>query len=190
MGAVSDKQFAAIKQYLADGGAAILSLPFGTKDENGFPRKTPLSDELLKAGYSNLTVIEKVDGATVKELIQKGTIRPTIEQKSGETGWALRMRKNDGRFFLHILNRDLEPIAHEALTGAFGNGRILKDFKKTNQGGEVSYLIHADIPENLELASPECGSIKKPVKAEKTSDGTILSFDLSDFTLYSVVQQS
>ena len=189
MGAVSDQQYSAIKEYLADGGIAIVSLPFGTRDENGFKREIPLSEELLDAGYSNLTVIEKVDDSVVKDLIKAGKIQPTIEQTAGETGWALRMRVNEGRLFLHILNRDLEPIAHEALTGAFGNGRILKDFKKTNKGGEVSYLIHADIPENLELASPECGSIKKPVRAEKTKDGIKLTFDMSDFTLYAVVQE-
>ena len=58
VGCVSDDQLKAVKTYLSKGGKAWLALPFGTHDEKGFKRATPLSEQLLKGKYKNLVVID------------------------------------------------------------------------------------------------------------------------------------
>lgn len=58
LGCVSKQQFKVIKEYLEDGNTAWISLPFGTHDEKGVRRDTPLSEELIKNKYENLNMIE------------------------------------------------------------------------------------------------------------------------------------
>ena len=69
---VSDSQFEAIKMYLSGGGAAWLALPFGTHNEEGYKRKSPLSNALLKSRYKNLVVVDTVTASDpMKKLIQR-----------------------------------------------------------------------------------------------------------------------
>ncbi|MDY3286912.1 MAG: alpha-amylase family protein [Eubacteriales bacterium] len=192
MGVVSDAQFEAIEAYLAAGGRAILKLPFGTRDEQGFLRPEPLSAKLLAKGYAGLTVTDADAEDALSAMLESGVIRPAITQTEGETTWAMRLRRNDGRFFLHILNRALKSVPHPTVrvTETHGGGQIIADIEKTNCGGRVSVILRVPVPERLELRTPERGRLAFPVETEKLADGgTKLTFDLSDITLYAVVQE-
>ena len=89
----------------------ILSLPFGIRDEKGYLREKPLSEELLNKGYKGLVLLENVDSAdasVVSRLISENHIVPRIRQTEGDPTWAVRIRKHKDKLVMHVLNRALK----------------------------------------------------------------------------------
>jgi hypothetical protein len=195
-GVVSDEQYEAIKKFLENGGKVIMALPFGTKDAKGFPRSKPLSEELIKANYPGLTIIDNdlIDETRVKELIEKNIIVPRIRQVEGEATWAVRIRKHGDKLVMHILNRALEAIPHPDLTAAMSSGNILKDIKAVNKGEKVSYIVDisdlTDKWDNLCFMSPETGSVKREVTVEAIDNNKVkITINPKDIILYGIIQE-
>jgi hypothetical protein len=194
-GVVSDAQFNAIKAFLEKGGKVILSLPFGIRDEKGYLREKPLSEELLNKGYKGLVLLENVDSAdasVVSRLISENHIVPRIRQTEGDPTWAVRIRKHKDKLVMHVLNRALEAIPHPSLTSSLGPQKILKDFKAVHKNDVITYEVNIDgiVDEwnNLTFMTPETGSVKHEVKTEMISDRLVrVSINVKDLVLYGII---
>jgi len=192
VGSVSEKQFAAIRSYLSAGNIVWLALPFGTHDEKGFPRKRPLSDELLKAGHKNLRVIDSaVSSHPLEKLISAGKFRPLIKQVKGDTRWVARVRLHGDRPVIHFMNTGLvaAPDVIKDLSGV----PLIKDIDSDVRDNDCIYeLDTARIRlTDLSLLSPELKGEKRPVHLSKAANGRITAqIDLSQVKIYAVAQSA
>lgn len=185
MGCVSAGQFAAIKRYLAGGGVAWMALPFGTHDEKGFARTTPLSDE-LKGRYKGLMMIDSAVSATpLEKLTAAGKFKPVLKQLKGDTRWAARIRMYEGKgAAIHLMNAGLkaEPDTINDLSGI----PMMKDIVSLVKDNQLEYEFDSSRLKlsTLHLMSPELGDEKRPVVV---ANGTI-RLDLAGVAIYGVVQ--
>ncbi len=193
-GVVSNDQFEAIKAFLNQSGKVIIVLPFGTKDEKGFVREKPLSDELIKNAYPGLTLIENhlADEDIVNQLIKKEIIKPRVRQIQGDETWAVKIRKHEGHLVMHLLNRAIEAIAHPELTTPYSGGKILYDINAANKQETLSYIIKTDSMtgsfKDLYFMSPETGSVIRDVAVEQVNEEEIkITFNVKDIKLYGIV---
>ena len=189
VGCVSDKQFAAIQSYLAKGGHAWLALPFGTHNEKGFTRATPLSAALLKGKYKNLHIIASaVSSESLKELIVAGTFKPVIRQLKGDNRWAVRIRLYNGKAAIHFMNGGLLPVPDEVkdLSGV----PLIKDIDSLIKDNGLSYEISTDIRlSQLSLMSPELGEAKRVATICATGkERTVVNINLEGIKIYAVAQ--
>ncbi|HOP11549.1 MAG TPA: hypothetical protein PK629_08660 [Oscillospiraceae bacterium] len=194
VGCVSNAQYQAICEFLRLGGKAVVRLPFGTHDENGFIREMPLSDELLTAGYQNLIIAEDKAETMLPHLIKTGLINPVITQFCGDPRWALRVRQHQGNLILHLLNRALEAVPSSELKNAMMNEKILESIQSNITDHHVEYILDfsktaCPIWKTAYLLSPETGDEKQPVKIETLGENKIkISADLSPIKIYGVIQ--
>ena len=192
---LSDIQFIAINEYLAQGGRAWIRLPFGTHDEKGFRRKNSLSEVLLNKEYEGLTITDEALGAKMlSTFIASGKVKPRIKQLSGYQGWAARLRVHSDGVMLHLMNRSMEGVPHPTLKEE-GGSNILLDVLSTSENGLTEFLIDFDglgsTWDSADAISPEIGSEKRIVTIQKLSDTQVkVAFDLTGIKVYCVVQPS
>jgi hypothetical protein len=183
MGCVSDRQFAAIKTYLAKGGTAWMALPFGTHDEKGFARKTPLSNE-LKGHYKGLTIIDSAVSSTpLQTMIAKGKFHPVLKQIKGDARWAARVRVYEGKgAVIHFMNAGLEalPDTINDLSGI----PLMKDIVSLVKDNQLEYEVDTTRLKlsSLQLMSPELGDEKRPA----VLDNRTLKVDLTGVAIYGI----
>lgn len=189
LGVVSDKQFAAIKSYLSKGGTAWVALPFGTHDEKGFKRSTPLSQELLKSKYKNLTVIDTVlNSSPIKKMLETGKFKPIIKNVKGDERWVARLRTYNGKTVIHFMNAGLVAVADSIndLSGVPLMKDIVSDIKDNNMSFEINT---SRVPlQNLSLISPELNEQKRTVAISRKGDKATISIDCSGIDIYAVAQ--
>lgn len=189
---VSDAQFKAISSYLASGGNAWLALPFGTHDEKGNKRTTPLSNQLTKAYNKRITVIDSaLNSDPLSGLIQSKKISPVIRQTSGDGRWAARIRLYDGEFAMHFVNTAMKPIPHQDIKDN-GGVPIIQDIDSLITDNTLSYEIKGSaLPgEQYVLLSPELKDKNRKVTAGKGKKGyQVLDIDLSGIKVYGVLQK-
>ncbi|MES3017257.1 MAG: hypothetical protein V4721_05740 [Bacteroidota bacterium] len=191
-GCISDKQFMSITSYLEKGGSAWIALPFGTHDEKGFKRTSPLSDRLLKSNYRNLTIIttSAITGNPLTDLIQRGKFTPLMRQTAGGSGWAARFRIYKNKAVIHFMNSQMEGIPHPKVKDVPGNA-ILSGINSKIINNELQYEIQKGAPDlaGLKLLSPEIGDEKRDIKLEKLKNGNmLLSVNLNKIMVYAVAQ--
>lgn len=190
VGCVSDKQFAAIKSYLAAGGIAWLALPFGTHDEKGFVRKAPLSAALMMKRYKNLYLIESAVSSTpLSKLISAGKFQPVIKQLKGDKRWAARIRFYKGKAVIHFMNTALYPLPDEVkdLSGI----PLIKDIDSLIKDNELVYEINTAKFQfdALVVMSPELNDQQRPVKINTTNkEYTTVMVNLDGVKIYAVAQ--
>jgi len=183
MGCVSDRQFAAIKTYLAKGGTAWMALPFGTHDEKGFARKTPLSNE-LNGHYKGLLMIDSAVSSTpLEKMIATGKFRPVLKQIKGDTRWAARIRIYEGKgTVIHFMNAGLEatPDTVNDLSGI----PLMKDIVSLVKDNQLEYEVDTTRIKlsPLHLMSPELGGERRPVAV----DNQILKVNLTGVAIYGI----
>ena len=191
LGVVSNTQFKAIKTYLSKGGKAWLILPFGTHDEKGFRRTTPLSDELTAKRYKNLVIL---DNSPVSEklinLTTKGTFKPLVRQVSGDKGWTVRIHFNDNKPVFHFLNSAMVPVPHPSIRDSGGTA-ILKDIDSAIRNNLITYKINTNlIPlSSLSLLSPELDDKSRKIEIMgSTGEFSIIRVNLDGVKVYAVGQ--
>lgn len=191
IGCVSESQFKAIKAYLSQGGKVWLAIPFGTHDEKGFKRATPLSEELLKSKYKNLFLIDTAtDSNPLKQLIQKGRFRPVLKQLSGDERWAARIRFYSGKPVIHFLSSGLVPVPHASIKDITGVP-VLKDIETNIQDNNLIYEINTKkvpIP-TMSIMSPELGGERRSVRIHDLKSGrSRIEINLEGIEIYAVIQ--
>ena len=183
MGCVSDRQFAAIKTYLAKGGTAWMALPFGTHDEKGFARKTPLSNE-LNGHYKGLLMIDSAVSSTpLEKMIATGKFRPVLKQIKGDTRWAARIRIYEEKgTVIHFMNAGLEatPDTVNDLSGI----PLMKDIVSLVKDNQLEYEVDTTRIKlsSLHLMSPELGGERRPVAV----DNQTLKVNLTGVAIYGI----
>lgn len=191
VGCVSDKQLGVIKTYLSKGGIAWLALPFGTHDEKGFVRATPLSNELIKGRHKNLVIIDSAVAATpLQKLITSGKFHPLIKQIKGDNRWAVRIRLYNGKPVLHFMNTALKPIPHPTIKDISGIP-VLKALDSNITDNELEYEIdNAALPfSDLSVMSLELNDVKRPVSIiRKGTTPVVVKFNLEGVKVYAVAQ--
>ena len=191
VGCVSDDQLKAVKTYLSKGGKAWLALPFGTHDEKGFKRATPLSEQLLKGKYKNLVVIDSaIKGDSLNKLIADGKFKPVLRQVGGDKGWVARIRFHKDKPVIHFMNTALIGVPHPTIKDNAGV-YILKDIKSKVENNDLKFEINSDKVELADLAvlSPELGTDKRPVDIQRGRRGySTLSVNLNNIDVYAVAQ--
>jgi hypothetical protein len=192
VGCVSDNQLKAIKTYLSKGGKAWLGLPFGTHDEKGFKRASPLSSELTEGRYKNLTLVAPATKSDdLKRLISEEKFKPVMRQLSGDARWAARIRLYAGKPVIHFMNTALIAIPHPAIKDHHGQF-ILKDIDSAITDNDLKYEVNMEkIPlSSLSIMSPELGTEQRLVRINKTNAGyASLLFNLKGIKAYAVVQK-
>ncbi len=190
-GCVSDSQFNAIKRFLSSGGTVWMALPFGTHDEVGNKRKVPLSAELTGKKYRNLIIIKTISVSDpLAELIKRGRFRKIINQISGDTRWAVRIRTHEGRAVLHFLNRGLVAVPHPEIKD-MGGLPVLKEIDSDTADNKLSYEINTDLVplSSLSVLSPETGENLSEAELIRRARGHyMLNVDLTGIKIYAVVQ--
>jgi hypothetical protein len=190
VGCVSEQQFKALQSYLAAGGKAWMSLPFGTHDEKGFKRMSPLSDQLVKAKYKNLLFVDSVTKSDVLEkMLAEGRLQPVLRQVSGEKGWVARVRSYKGKPVIHLMNTALTGIPHPTIKDNAGIS-ILADIGSKIQNNALQFKINtAQLKlSGLKVMSPELGDEQRKVSIGKAEKGyAILDFDLNKVKVYAEI---
>ena len=191
LGCVSDAQFNAIHNYLSKGGIMWVSLPFGTHDENGFYRKTPLSEKLLKGRYKNLVFIDSItkNNDSYLELIKNGKLKPTIKQTVGENGWKVRFRMYEDKPVIHFMNSKLKAIPHPTAKD-IEQTPVLNSIESMIQNNLIAFEIDAKKINisDLNLYSPELGDINRKIAFSRSNDKLIMKVDLNGIKVYAVAQ--
>ncbi|MDN3656845.1 hypothetical protein QWZ08_14455 [Ferruginibacter paludis] len=188
VGCVSDKQFVAIKTYLTKGRIAWLALPFGTHDEKGFVRATPLSAELVKGRHKNLVMIESAVAATpLQKLIISGKFQPLIKQIKGDKRWAVRTRLYNGKPVLHFMNTALKPIPHPTIKDISGIP-VLKALDSNITDNVLEYVINSNKINlvGVSVMSPELSNAKRIVDIVKSKNYSTIKVDLEGIKVYAV----
>jgi hypothetical protein len=190
IGCVSDKQFTAIKTYLAAGNTAWLALPFGTHDEKGFPRQQPLSQELLRTKTKNLHLIDSaVSSNPLEKLIAANKFTPIIKQLKGDPRWAARIRLHDGKPVIHFMNTGLMALPDD-IKDLWGTP-LMKDIDSLVKDNDCIYEVNSknlNLNE-LTLLSPELKDTKRPVQIDRTKKSSAtLHIDLDQVKIYAVAQ--
>jgi hypothetical protein len=192
VGCVSDKQMAALKSYLTKGGVAWVSLPFGTHDDKGFKRATPLSVTLMNGKHKNLVMIETASSSTpLQKLIAEGKFKPLIKQVKGDAGWAARLRIYNGEPVIHFMNTALTAVPHPTIKDNAGLA-ILADINSKVADNKLTYEINTAKLHftKLGLKTPELGNTVKPVDVSQGKNGhTIIHVDLTGVKVYAVAQK-
>lgn len=191
VGCVSDKQFKAVKDYLAKDGIVWLTLPFGTYNEKGFKRLIPLSEGLIKGKYKNLIILDtKSSSDPLKKLIAESRFKPVLTQLSGDSRWAARIRFYDNKPVIHFMNTALVAIPHPTLKDNSGIP-ILKNINSLISDNDLSYKIDIDkiLLSKLSILSPELGEHEKNVVTNNTGkDNSSIKINLDGVKVYAVLQ--
>jgi hypothetical protein len=191
LGCVSESQFKALKSYLSKGGAGWLALPFGTHDEKGFKRETPLSAELLKHNYKNLVVVDTATkGDPLHMLISKGTFQPVIKQLSGDTRWAVRIRIHHDKPVIHFMNTAMIAIPHPVLKDVPGIP-VLNDIGSKIEDNNLTYEINTTRFKLTQLSamSPELGEKVTAVGIRKVKERiSTINVNLTGVKVYAIAQ--
>jgi hypothetical protein len=189
IGCVSDKQFNAIRNYLAKGGIAWLALPFGTHDDKGFKRTAPLSDKLLANHYKNLLVIETATKAdTLSKLIVEKRFKPIVKQVAGGSGWVTRVRHYGDKPVIHLMNTAITAIPHPLLKDGQGNA-VLNDMTSKVTDNNLRFEIDTKrlSLNGLTVQTPELGEEKRQATVQQKNGSSILGVDLSNINVYAVI---
>ncbi len=190
LGCVSDAQWQAIKTFLSRGGMVWLRLPFGTHDERGYKRKTPLSDVLLTARYKNLILIPPAGASNpVDDLVERKAFRPVLQQVDGDRSWAARIRFYRNQPVIHLLNTGLIAVPHPDINDGAGVP-VLKDVDALAGTGVVTYRIDTEkFPLSaLLLKSPEIDGERKVDIRRSRDHQAIVHIDLTGVKMYAVMQ--
>ncbi|MES2378859.1 MAG: hypothetical protein V4553_19865 [Bacteroidota bacterium] len=186
---VSDKQFNAISNYLAKGGIAWLALPFGTHDDKGFKRTSPLSEKLLASHYKNLVIVETATKAdTLDKLITEKRFKPILKQVAGGSGWVARVRHYGNKPVIHFMNTTITAIPHPVLKDGQGNA-VLKDMESKITDNNLRFEIDAKRLSlgNLTVRSPELEAQERRATVQQKNSLTTLSVNLSNINVYAVI---
>lgn len=179
MGCVSNSQYKALCEFLKQGGTVWLTLPFGTHDEKGNKRITPLSVDLLKRKYKGLITANHLNA-----------LRPAIKQTAGDRHWAIRARKHKNKTVLHFLNTRLVANPHPTIKDKAGLP-ILQSIQSNNNNTTIQIEINTRIIpiSSLQLASPELEGQQRPITiTQKSRHIALLHIDLSGINIYAVAQ--
>ena len=191
VGCVSDAQFNAIQNYLSKGGIMWVSFPFGTHDEKGFKRKTPLSEQLLKKRYKNLLIIDSItkNKESFSTLIKNGNLIPTIQQTAGEEGWKVRFRKYGNKPVIHFMNSKLKAIPHPTAKD-IGQAPVLNNIESLIQNNLIEFEIDARKINfsDLKLYSPELDDKNREIIISRSNDKLKMKVDLNGIKVYALGQ--
>lgn len=187
---LSDGQYNAIEQYLLKGGIAWVALPFGTHDDKGLKRNTPLSGKLLRKKYRNLYIVETATKAQpIDTFITEGKFKPAINQVSGDAGWCVRARKYGNKTVLHFLNSKMKAHPHPTVKDISGQP-VINKIESTIVNNILVFEIDANrlpLPK-LELASPELYEDKREIVISTSGRHQIVKVDLSGLRVYAIAQ--
>jgi len=185
VGCVSEKQFQAIDAYLKKGGVIWLALPFGIKDEKGFKRAMPLSDELMRRKYKNLVIVDAETDDPLTKLITERKIKPALTQTSGDAGWAARIRFYNDKPVIHLLNTALVAVPHPTVKTASGVA-VLQDIHSKVSNNNLEFQIDTEKlnPSALTLMSPELDQLQRKIEVNKSR----FNVNLDGVDVYAVLQ--
>lgn len=185
VGCVSEKQFQAIDAYLKKGGVIWLALPFGIKDEKGFKRAVPLSDELMRRKYKNLVIVDAETDDPLTKLITERKIKPALTQTSGDAGWAARIRFYNDKPVIHLLNTALVAVPHPTVKTASGVA-VLQDIHSKVSNNNLEFQIDTEKlnPSALTLMSPELDQLQRKIEVNKSR----FNVNLDGVDVYAVLQ--
>lgn len=189
---VSDRQYEALKSYFSKGGVAWIALPFGTHDEKGFKRKTPLVEELLKQKFEGLHVVESAIVANpLERLISEKKFSPVLKQVSGDKRWAVRIRMHGNDPVIHFMNTALVAIPHPTIKDNSGVA-ILKDIDSAIEDNQLVYELNTSKIHlrHMEAVSPELGNTKREVKVLKGNGYATVGVDLAGVKVYATLQNT
>ncbi len=191
VGSLSDNQYNAIETYLSRGGNLWVSLPFGSHDEKGNRRATPLSDQLLRKRYRNLHLIDSIsDNEEVFQnfLATKG-FKPIMQQVSGDSGWIIRLRNYNGKKVVHFMNSKLNPVPHPTVKD-ISQSPVLDRIESLVINNHLLYEVDTkrfDV-DKLSLFSPELKDHFRPIRIYRKGGKTLMEVDLSGIRIYAVAQ--
>jgi hypothetical protein len=190
VGCVSTQQFQAIKTYLAAGGKAWMALPFGTHDERGFKLAVPLSEQLIKAKYKNLIIIDSITKSdSLGKLMAQGTFKPILKQIAGGKGWVARLRIYKDKPVIHFMNTMLIGIPHPTIKDN-GGVSILSDIGSKIADNNLQYEINTDRIKltGLKIMSPELADGQRAGAIQKGKNGySILNVNLNEVKVYAEI---
>ncbi|MFT3934449.1 MAG: twin-arginine translocation signal domain-containing protein [Chitinophagaceae bacterium] len=190
VGCVSDKQFTAIKTYLANGGIVWMALPFGTHDEKGFARTTALSEELKKGKHKNLSIITSaVSSQTLQQLIAAKEFKPIIRQTKGDNRWAVRLRMYNNKPVIHFMNTALLPTPHPTIKDTEGVP-VITQLNSKIKDNDLAYEIDTArfALGSMSVMSPELETTKRSVTIQAGSKSKAnLEVNLDGINVYAVV---
>ncbi|MDR3713751.1 MAG: twin-arginine translocation signal domain-containing protein [Puia sp.] len=141
VGCVSDRQFEAIREYLAAGGTAWMALPFGTHDEKGFARKKPLSDRLLKGRYKGLVRVESAIVTTAGT--ETTSLSPVAGVSAGAAAreTAVAIGSGGGPLAKLIASGKFKPVLRQLK----GDPRWAARIRTYEGGGAVLHFMNAGL---------------------------------------------
>lgn len=181
---LSDLQFAAIKAYLDKGGLAWLSLPFGTHDEKGFPRKLALSVDLLHRRYKTLSIVDSALAADpLQQQIASGKFQPYLKQVKGGNGWVARIRIYEGKPVIHFMNSALVAVAHPTVKDLSGVP-VLVDINSSVSDNRLAFTTTQGVFDlnGLSILSPELDGKTRTVELLRST----IHVNLEGVKLYAV----
>ncbi len=187
---LSQAQFDAISKYVAAGGKAFLAMPFGTHDEKGNLRKEPLSTILLRKKGQNLVIVDTSTKMNIlTQLITTGKFTPLLKLTGGDEGWAIRLRKYNGKPVIHFLSRKMIAVPHETAKD-MGGVPVLRSIKSGIHDNKLTIEIDHNRFNigDCKLMSPETGDEKRPVKVERMANTQKITVDLKGIRVYAVAQ--
>jgi len=168
-------------------------MPFGTHDDKGIKRKTPLSEELLSHRYKNLVLLDNATTSDpLEKLIQKGKFTPALKQLSGDKRWAARIRFHEGKPVIHFMNTALIAVPHPTLKDTRGIS-VLKDLKSKITDNNLTYEIDTKriALSQFCMMSPELGEEVRKVSISEVKHGiSTLNVNLEGIITYAVVQKA
>lgn len=187
---LSNKQYRAIEGYLRKGGTAWIAFPFGTHDETGKSRATPLSSHLLHQRFKNLHLFTSSENVSVLDRFMKeGKFQPAIRQTAGDTGWAIRIRFHKNQPVIHFLNMRLKAIPHPTITDMAGLP-VIQTIESSIKNNQLRFEIDRRKIRllNMRLLSPELKEVSRDVQISSNLHKQTLEVDLSKIRIYAVVQ--
>ena len=188
---LSDSQYDAIENYHSRGGILWLSLPFGTHDEKGNVRTTPLSERLLKKRRNNLKLIDSIsDNSEVfQQLVQDDGLNPIVRQISGDSGWVIRLRDYNGKKVVHFMNSRLKAIPHPSAQD-IGRSAVLDRIESEIADNLLRFEIDTKRfnTTKLSLYSPELEDHSREIRFSGVRGKTIMEVDLTGIRIYAVAQ--
>lgn len=193
---MSDRQADALRAFLAAGGKAVVSPPLGSHDERGFARAAPLHEELRggREPTRALVLVRDGEGAAevLERLVSSSVLVPRVRVIAGPENWAVRIRVNDDRLVIHLLNRGLQGTEHPDIRGRPSTSRVLHRIVGAESTEPLELLVEHPLAlwRSATLASPELpGRRDVRVTRSGSAPGAVrLSIDLRGIRIYAMIR--
>jgi hypothetical protein len=192
---VSDVEYSNVQRFVESGGNVWIVPPFGTHNERGFKRESVPLDQLKASccGESLKILDGQWSPEIVDELIADGRLSPCATVVGENPSWAVRLRKTDRGFAVHLLNKDLEGIEHPTITDRWGETKVLDrivshasdkplDIKLSLPGVDAGQKL------DIKMLSPELDKARVRSFDRKGGGDVNLKIDMSGLRIYGVVE--